>query len=386
MAPTVVIAAGGTAGHVVPALAVADALRAERRRGLLPRHARARRGAARPRGRLRDRLPRRARARPRQPAERRRRGRAGGARGPARRERVLRERGADVVMGGGGYVAGPAGPRRAALRLPLVLTEADSHLGLANRLLARRARRVCLAFPIPGREGERYLRHRPAGARGRARAPTAGRRASASGSPAGRAACSSSAAASGARTINEAALAAFAESGAERDFRVLHIAGRRDYAEAARARGRGGPRALHAARVRAEPRRRARGLRPRPRPLRRLGLRAGRGRAARRSSSPTRTRPPTTSTPTPSGWREAGRREVDRGRRARRRAACATRSAELLADGERLAEMAAASRVAGPPDAARADRRRGPQRGRMAAHERLERPRSCTSSRSAAPG
>ena len=41
--------------------------------------------------------------------------------------------------------------------LPLVLTEADSHLGLANRLLARRARRVCLAFPIEGRDGERYL-------------------------------------------------------------------------------------------------------------------------------------------------------------------------------------------------------------------------------------
>ena len=42
-------------------------------------------------------------------------------------------------------------------RTPLVLTEADSHLGLANRLLAGRARRVCLAFPIAGRDGERYL-------------------------------------------------------------------------------------------------------------------------------------------------------------------------------------------------------------------------------------
>ncbi len=71
--------------------------------------------------------------------------------------RLLAERGAEAVLGGGGYVAGPAG--LAALRsgLPLVLTEADSHLGLANRLLARRARRVCLAFPIPGREGDPYM-------------------------------------------------------------------------------------------------------------------------------------------------------------------------------------------------------------------------------------
>src|SRR5581483_3695137 len=43
------------------------------------------------------------------------------------------------------------------LRIPLVLTEADSHLGLANRLLAPFAHRVCLAFPIAGREGARYL-------------------------------------------------------------------------------------------------------------------------------------------------------------------------------------------------------------------------------------
>ena len=52
---------------------------------------------------------------------------------------------------------GPAGSRRCPPRMPLVLTEADRHLGLANRLLARGARRVCLAFPIEGREGDRYL-------------------------------------------------------------------------------------------------------------------------------------------------------------------------------------------------------------------------------------
>jgi UDP-N-acetylglucosamine--N-acetylmuramyl-(pentapeptide) pyrophosphoryl-undecaprenol N-acetylglucosamine transferase len=71
--------------------------------------------------------------------------------------KVLRRRRADVVVGGGGFVAGPAGLAAALTRTPLVLTEADSHLGLANRLLARRARRVCLAFPIAGKEGDPYL-------------------------------------------------------------------------------------------------------------------------------------------------------------------------------------------------------------------------------------
>src|SRR6201999_2422472 len=71
--------------------------------------------------------------------------------------RILREVRPDAVMGGGGYVAGPVGLAALARRIPLVLTEADSHLGLSNRLLARFARRVCLAFPIEGRSGDRYL-------------------------------------------------------------------------------------------------------------------------------------------------------------------------------------------------------------------------------------
>jgi UDP-N-acetylglucosamine--N-acetylmuramyl-(pentapeptide) pyrophosphoryl-undecaprenol N-acetylglucosamine transferase len=71
--------------------------------------------------------------------------------------RILRERGADAVLGGGGYVAAPVGIAATSLGLSLVVTEADRHLGLANRLLARRASRVCLAFSIPGLEGDRYL-------------------------------------------------------------------------------------------------------------------------------------------------------------------------------------------------------------------------------------
>jgi UDP-N-acetylglucosamine--N-acetylmuramyl-(pentapeptide) pyrophosphoryl-undecaprenol N-acetylglucosamine transferase len=75
---------------------------------------------------------------------------------PAAR-RALRRRRPDAVLGGGGYVAGPAGLAALSARVPLVLTEADRRLGLANRLLAPLARRVCLAFPIPGRDSEPYL-------------------------------------------------------------------------------------------------------------------------------------------------------------------------------------------------------------------------------------
>ena len=141
--------------------------------------------------------------------------------------RALRRRRPDVVMGGGGFVAGPAGVAAVLGRTPLVLTEADSHMGLANRLLAGRARRVCLAFPIPGREGERYtVTGRPVPA-----AVLAGDRAAARArfgiDPAARCLLVMGGS-QGARSINECALAAFAERDG-RDFHVLHIAGRRDF-------------------------------------------------------------------------------------------------------------------------------------------------------------
>jgi len=133
------------------------------------------------------------------------------------------------VMGGGGFVAGPAGVAATLTGTPLVLTEADSHLGLANRLLAGRARRVCLAFPIEGREGEPYL---------------------VTGRPVPKAVLESDRAAArerfgvaaedrcllvfggsqGARSINLAAVDAFAEREG-RDFHVIHISGRRDFPE-----------------------------------------------------------------------------------------------------------------------------------------------------------
>jgi UDP-N-acetylglucosamine--N-acetylmuramyl-(pentapeptide) pyrophosphoryl-undecaprenol N-acetylglucosamine transferase len=148
-----------------------------------------------------------------------------GAIGAARR--VLRARGADVVMGGGGYVAGPAGLAALLARTPLVLTEADSHLGLANRVLARWARRVCLAFPIAGREGGRYQvtgRPVPAAVLGADRDRARER----FGIGSEERCLLVVGGSQGARSVNLAAIEAFAERGG-RDFHVLHLCGERDH-------------------------------------------------------------------------------------------------------------------------------------------------------------
>jgi UDP-N-acetylglucosamine--N-acetylmuramyl-(pentapeptide) pyrophosphoryl-undecaprenol N-acetylglucosamine transferase len=81
-------------------------------------------------------------------------GRAAAA--PVACTRILRRRRPHVVLGAGGYVAGPMVLAAALARLPAGLTEADAHFGLANRLAAPFADRIFLSFPIPGREGPRY--------------------------------------------------------------------------------------------------------------------------------------------------------------------------------------------------------------------------------------
>jgi UDP-N-acetylglucosamine--N-acetylmuramyl-(pentapeptide) pyrophosphoryl-undecaprenol N-acetylglucosamine transferase len=141
--------------------------------------------------------------------------------------RLLRQLRPAVVLGGGGYVAGPVGLAAVLLRIPLVLTEADSHLGITNRLLARFARRVALAFPLEGRDDDRYLvtgRPVPAAATDRAAAR-------ARFGLAGDERCVLVFGGSlGARSINEAAVEGL--QGAP--YRVLHAAGRRDHDDLAR--------------------------------------------------------------------------------------------------------------------------------------------------------
>ncbi len=145
---------------------------------------------------------------------------------------LLKELAPDAVLGGGGYVAGPVGLAALSLRIPLVLTEADSHLGVANRLLARGARRVCLALPISGREGPRYrVTGRPIPVPDADRASARTRFQIADGET-----CVLVFGGSlGARSINQAAVGAFAERDrrSRRRVHVLHISGRRDYAELA---------------------------------------------------------------------------------------------------------------------------------------------------------
>jgi UDP-N-acetylglucosamine--N-acetylmuramyl-(pentapeptide) pyrophosphoryl-undecaprenol N-acetylglucosamine transferase len=138
--------------------------------------------------------------------------------------RLLRELEPAAVLGAGGYVAGPVGAAAVARRLPLFLMEADSHLGLTNRLLAPFARRVYLAFPIAGGEEGRY-RHtgRPVPA------PFTDRKAARRRFSLGEhdVCVLIFGGSQGARSINRAAVEAFA--GAR--FRVLHAAGERDLPE-----------------------------------------------------------------------------------------------------------------------------------------------------------
>jgi len=149
---------------------------------------------------------------------------------PAACDRILARRKPDVVLGAGSYVAGPMVLAAARRRIPAALTEADAHLGLANRLAAPFAKRVFLAFPIPGRESTKYrVTGRPIPARSRAMPREEARRRLelpvegplllvAGGSQ-------------GARSLNDVVVESFATSGPA----VLHLCGE---GEVSRLRGR----------------------------------------------------------------------------------------------------------------------------------------------------
>jgi UDP-N-acetylglucosamine--N-acetylmuramyl-(pentapeptide) pyrophosphoryl-undecaprenol N-acetylglucosamine transferase len=150
------------------------------------------------------------------------------ARAPLACRRILARRRPHVVLGAGGYVAGPMVLAAWTRRIPAALTEADAHLGLANRLAAPFARRVFLAYPIAGRGGAKYrLVGRPINSRSQPVARDEARRWF--GLPAEGRALLVFGGSQGARALNDAAVAAFGPSGPA----VLHLAGER-YVEALR--------------------------------------------------------------------------------------------------------------------------------------------------------
>jgi UDP-N-acetylglucosamine--N-acetylmuramyl-(pentapeptide) pyrophosphoryl-undecaprenol N-acetylglucosamine transferase len=217
------IAAGGTVGHVAPSLAVAEALRA---RGVevtfagSPDRVEAR--LVPERGYAFDAF--RIAGMPRRPGARLVAALGLAAAAPAACLRIIARRRPDVVLGGGGYVAGPMVVAAWLRRIPAALTEADAHLGLANRLATPFVQRLFLAYPIPGMNGKARVVGRPIPSTSRARAQDEARRVLEL--PEDEHVVLVFGGSQGAQTLNETAIAAWGESGPT----VLHLSGERDYA------------------------------------------------------------------------------------------------------------------------------------------------------------
>jgi UDP-N-acetylglucosamine--N-acetylmuramyl-(pentapeptide) pyrophosphoryl-undecaprenol N-acetylglucosamine transferase len=142
---------------------------------------------------------------------------------PVACRRILRRRRPDAVLGAGGFVAGPMVFAARLDRIPCALSEADAHLGLANRLAAPLAERVFLALPL-GLHGEKYRavgRPIPAASRAVDREEARSRLGLA---PDARVVLVFGGSL-GARLLNELALDAWADEGPA----VVHLCGERDY-------------------------------------------------------------------------------------------------------------------------------------------------------------
>jgi UDP-N-acetylglucosamine--N-acetylmuramyl-(pentapeptide) pyrophosphoryl-undecaprenol N-acetylglucosamine transferase len=143
---TVLIMAGGTGGHVFPALAVARVLQARNCRVVWLGTQRGIEARVVPNANIRIEWVRVAGLRGKgllswflAPLKL--------ARALADSIKVIRRVRPDVVLGLGGFVAGPGGLAAWLLRRPLVIHEQNAVAGLTNRLLARLATKVAEAFP-----------------------------------------------------------------------------------------------------------------------------------------------------------------------------------------------------------------------------------------------
>ena len=137
--------------------------------------------------------------------------------------RILARRQPDVVLGGGGYVGGPMVFAAWLRRIPAALTEADAHLGLANRLATPFVQRLFLAYPSDDSNGKARVVGRPIPSDSQAVTREQARREL--GLPLDGPVVLVFGGSQGARTLNETAVDAWGDSGPA----VLHLSGERDY-------------------------------------------------------------------------------------------------------------------------------------------------------------
>lgn len=71
--------------------------------------------------------------------------------------RALRRLRPSCVVGVGAYASGPVVAEAAVVRIPSVALEMDAHLGWTNRILSLLVDRVCLSFPLAGRHGGKFV-------------------------------------------------------------------------------------------------------------------------------------------------------------------------------------------------------------------------------------
>ena len=68
------------------------------------------------------------------------------AKSVSRAKRIIRDFKADIVVGFGGYASAPVLWAAQRLGIPTVIQEQNSYAGLTNKLLSKRAKRICVAY------------------------------------------------------------------------------------------------------------------------------------------------------------------------------------------------------------------------------------------------
>ena len=144
----IIVSGGGTGGHIYPAVAVAEALKrkygeevdilfvgAEGKMEMEKVPALGYKIKGLPVAGLQRRLTLKNLALPFKVAE-----------SVRRAKRIIRDFGADVVVGFGGYASAPILWAAQQMGIPTLIQEQNSYAGLTNKLLSKRAKRICVSY------------------------------------------------------------------------------------------------------------------------------------------------------------------------------------------------------------------------------------------------